>query len=108
MVTVNLAQAKARLSELPDKVEAGQEVIITRRGKVVARPWRTSLPLSAQETAAPAGAGRVSSDHASVAANRRGAAARGSGRAIVRLALGSNALFRHQFPRSPRAARGDP
>ncbi len=36
MVTVNLAQAKARLSELMDKVEAGQEVVITRRGKAVA------------------------------------------------------------------------
>ena len=50
MVTVNLAQAKARLSELLDKVEAGQEVIITRRGKAVAhlsaavRP-RKPLPL---------------------------------------------------------------
>lgn len=36
MVTVNLAQAKARLSELLDRVEAGQEVVITRRGKAVA------------------------------------------------------------------------
>ena len=36
MDTVNLAQAKARLSELLDRVEAGQEVIITRRGKAVA------------------------------------------------------------------------
>ena len=36
MDTVNLAQAKARLSELLDKVEAGQEVLITRRGKAVA------------------------------------------------------------------------
>ena len=36
MDTVNLAQAKARLSELLDKVEAGQEVVITRRGKAVA------------------------------------------------------------------------
>ena len=36
MVTVNLAQAKARLSELLDQVEAGQEVVITRRGKAVA------------------------------------------------------------------------
>ena len=50
MVTVNLAQAKARLSELLDKVEAGQEVIITRRGKAVAhlsaavRP-KKALPL---------------------------------------------------------------
>ncbi len=36
MVTVNLAQAKAHLSKLLDKVEAGQEVVITRRGKAVA------------------------------------------------------------------------
>ena len=36
MDTVNLVQAKARLSELLDKVEAGQEVVITRRGKAVA------------------------------------------------------------------------
>ena len=51
MVTVNLAQAKARLSELLDQVEAGQEVVITRRGKAVAhlsaavRP-KKPLPLS--------------------------------------------------------------
>ena len=36
MNTVNLAQAKAHLSELLDQVEAGQEVVITRRGKAVA------------------------------------------------------------------------
>lgn len=36
MVTVNLAQAKAHLSELLDKVEVGDEVLITRRGKAVA------------------------------------------------------------------------
>lgn len=36
MLTVNLAQAKARLSELLNKVEAGHEVVITRRGKAVA------------------------------------------------------------------------
>ena len=50
MITVSLPQAKARLSELVDKVEAGQEVAITRRGKAVAllsatvRP-REPLPL---------------------------------------------------------------
>lgn len=37
MLTVNLARAKACLSELLDKVEAGEEVVITRRGKAVAR-----------------------------------------------------------------------
>jgi prevent-host-death family protein len=37
MVTVNLAQAKANLSELIDKVEGGESVVITRHGKPVAR-----------------------------------------------------------------------
>ncbi len=33
MITVNLAQAKARLSELLDKVESGERVLVTRRGR---------------------------------------------------------------------------
>jgi prevent-host-death family protein len=37
MVTVNLAHAKAHLSELLDKVEAGEEVVITRHGRPVAQ-----------------------------------------------------------------------
>ncbi len=37
MLTINLAQAKAQLSELLDKVEAGEEVTITRHGHPVAR-----------------------------------------------------------------------
>lgn len=36
MVTVNLAQAKAHLSKLLDRVEAGEEILITRRGSAVA------------------------------------------------------------------------
>ena len=36
MITVNLAQAKAHLSELLDKVEAGEDVVITRHGRAVA------------------------------------------------------------------------
>jgi prevent-host-death family protein len=36
MLTVSLAQAKARLSELLDKVESGEEVTITRHGRPVA------------------------------------------------------------------------
>jgi antitoxin (DNA-binding transcriptional repressor) of toxin-antitoxin stability system len=35
--TVNLAEAKAGLSALLDAVEAGEEVVITRRGQPVAR-----------------------------------------------------------------------
>jgi prevent-host-death family protein len=37
MQTVNLADAKTRLSELVTKAEAGETVRITRRGKLVAQ-----------------------------------------------------------------------
>ena len=37
MRTVGLAEAQAQLSALLDAVEAGDEVVITRRGKAVAR-----------------------------------------------------------------------
>jgi len=37
METYSVAEAKTHLSELLDRVEAGEEVSITRRGKVVAR-----------------------------------------------------------------------
>lgn len=37
MKTANIAQAKAHFSALLAEVEAGEEVIITRRGKPVAR-----------------------------------------------------------------------
>ena len=52
MVTVNLARAKAHLSELLDKVEAGEEVVITRHGRPVAhlssvfRPKQPLRPLA--------------------------------------------------------------
>ena len=36
MVTVTLVEAKAHLSELLDKVEAGEQVVITRHGRPVA------------------------------------------------------------------------
>jgi prevent-host-death family protein len=55
MITVNLAQAKAHLSELLDKVEAGEEVIVTRRGHPVAhiRPAaRPRKPLRLRKLAA--------------------------------------------------------
>ena len=37
MLTISLTQAKARLSELLDQFESGQERMITRHGKAVAR-----------------------------------------------------------------------
>ena len=37
MSTVTLADAKIHLSHLLDRVEAGEEVVITRRGQAVAR-----------------------------------------------------------------------
>jgi prevent-host-death family protein len=44
MLTVNLAHAKAHLSELLDKVEAGEEVVITRHGKPVAHLRQAEPP----------------------------------------------------------------
>ena len=43
---VNLAAAKARFSELVDRVEAGESSPLSRRGKVVARlvPSETETP----------------------------------------------------------------
>jgi prevent-host-death family protein len=37
MSTITVAEAKAHLSEVLDRVERGEEVVITRRGKPVAR-----------------------------------------------------------------------
>ena len=37
MEKVQLVEAKARLSELVDRAEAGKETVITRRGRAVAR-----------------------------------------------------------------------
>ncbi|MFH1604295.1 MAG: type II toxin-antitoxin system prevent-host-death family antitoxin, partial [Pseudomonadota bacterium] len=45
METLSLAQAKARLSEVLDRVEAGEEVVITRRGRAVARVEPISKPV---------------------------------------------------------------
>lgn len=44
MDAVNLAEAKARLSELLDRVEAGNSIEITRRGKPVARLTAAASP----------------------------------------------------------------
>ena len=54
MVTVTLAHAKAHLSELLDKVEAGEEVVITRHGRPVAHVSavvRPKRPLPLEELA---------------------------------------------------------
>jgi len=37
MYAISLAEAKAKLSHILDRIEAGQEVVITRRGQPVAR-----------------------------------------------------------------------
>lgn len=44
MDTINLADAKAHLSELVDRVEAGASIDITRRGKPVARLTAVTRP----------------------------------------------------------------
>jgi prevent-host-death family protein len=52
MDAVKLADAKARLSELVDRVEAGQSVDITRHGKPVARLSAVPRPRSPIDAAA--------------------------------------------------------
>lgn len=44
MSSVSLADAKAHLSELIDRVEAGDSIDITRRGKTVARLTAPTAP----------------------------------------------------------------
>ena len=44
MDTINLADAKAHLSELVDRIEAGGSIDITRRGKPVARLTPVARP----------------------------------------------------------------
>ncbi|HUG61967.1 MAG TPA: type II toxin-antitoxin system prevent-host-death family antitoxin [Methylomirabilota bacterium] len=44
MGTISLAEAKAHLSELVDRVEAGDTVDITRRGKPVAKLTAVDRP----------------------------------------------------------------
>ncbi|MEW9836401.1 type II toxin-antitoxin system Phd/YefM family antitoxin [Mesorhizobium marinum] len=44
MNAINLAEAKAHLSELIDRVEAGDSIDITRRGKPVARLTAVARP----------------------------------------------------------------
>ncbi|MBM3596908.1 MAG: type II toxin-antitoxin system prevent-host-death family antitoxin [Alphaproteobacteria bacterium] len=46
MLTVSVAKAKAQLSELLDKVEAGIDVVITRHGRPVAQVSRAQQPKS--------------------------------------------------------------
>lgn len=52
MNAINLADAKAHLSELVDRVEAGDEIAITRRGKPVARLTAVAKPRSPIDLAA--------------------------------------------------------
>lgn len=44
MTAISLADAKAHLSELVDRVEAGDSIEITRRGKPVARLSAVARP----------------------------------------------------------------
>jgi len=47
-ITVGAFEAKTKLAELLDKVEAGEKVTITRRGKAVAELVRPSLSADEQ------------------------------------------------------------
>lgn len=42
--TIPLAEAKARLSELTDRAESGEEIVITKRGRPVAMLSQVRAP----------------------------------------------------------------
>lgn len=44
MKSVSVAEAKAKLSEILDAVIAGEDVMITRRGKTIAKIVKPDLP----------------------------------------------------------------
>ena len=77
MLTVNLAHAKAHLSELLDKVEAGEEVVITRHGKPVAHMRHGC---SAEETARRRRACRIPRQDAELGHRKRDIASPNAGR----------------------------
>lgn len=52
---VNIYDAKTRLSELVDRAAAGEEIVIARAGKPVAR----LVPLRVRERKSGRGAGRI-------------------------------------------------
>lgn len=56
MKEVGAFEAKSRLGQLLDRVEAGEEVVITRRGKAVARlvPPNSTFDLTRSRRAAQA------------------------------------------------------
>ena len=60
MREVGAFEAKTRLGQLLDWVEAGEEVVITRRGKVVARMVRPDMAF--RPRARPAGRGAYPRD----------------------------------------------
>jgi len=54
MRTVSVAEAKARLSELLSSVEAGEEILITRHGRAIAKvsaPRKPKQPLPLEQLA---------------------------------------------------------
>jgi prevent-host-death family protein len=51
MDAISLAEAKAHLSELVDRAEAGESIDITRRGKAVARLAAVATPRKRIEAA---------------------------------------------------------
>ncbi|MGH6872545.1 MAG: type II toxin-antitoxin system Phd/YefM family antitoxin [Rhizomicrobium sp.] len=47
MDSVTLVEAKAQLSKLLDRVEAGEDIVITRHGKPIARVTAVATPKKA-------------------------------------------------------------
>ncbi|SKB35749.1 type II toxin-antitoxin system Phd/YefM family antitoxin [Sphingopyxis flava] len=91
MDAINLADAKAHLSELVDRVEAGDSIDITRRGKPVARLTAVARPRK------PIDAALLQSLTAAMPPQSQGAAdlVRSCGMAIATDALSRHVADRH-------------
>jgi prevent-host-death family protein len=59
MIEVGMHEAKTKLSQLVERVHAGEDVVITRHGQPVARLVPTSGPSSSLEAVRGAWRGRV-------------------------------------------------
>lgn len=61
-MAVNIHEAKTRFSRLVDQVEAGEDVVIARAGKPVARMTRLDAPAQPQRLGFLVGEGTVPDD----------------------------------------------
>lgn len=58
-MNISVADAKAKFSELIERVEAGEEIVVTRDGKAVAKIAPTEEPMSSRQSILGAMKGKI-------------------------------------------------